>query len=140
MLLIRGFNYLFTLRYISLFLFVDFFCFPLRLLLPLWIYIIARPLSFSFRSLSLSLYSFAQNDSSFAVAFARGYSKHYLFLFVLEQMRFFFVEYSLLFDFECVLICVVYACVEMCVSLSLSFMAAWYYYTGEAWSQKKECN
>lgn len=73
LLLLRGFNYLFSLRYISLFLFVDFcFLLPAFLSPPYFFYFtVSLDLSVSLVScsLSLSLYSlfyfcFAQNGSS----------------------------------------------------------------------------
>lgn len=127
MLLIRAFNYLFTLRYISLFLFVDLLFSPPSSSSTFWLYIIAWPLSrsSSFRSLSLSLYSFAQNGySSFAVAFARGYSNHICFFLILfwNWCDFAFAEYH----FRCFsLVFCVSVSVNMgsvCLSLSLLWL------------------
>lgn len=131
LLLIRGFNYLFTLRYISLFLFVDFFVF---------LFVSFFPFEFTL-SLDLFLSRFVAYRLVFTVLHRMIPHLQWRLLAVIRNIIcfclfwnrcVFFLSNIRLFDFECVLICVVYACVEMCVSLSLSFMAAWYYYTGEA--------
>lgn len=92
------FNYLFTLRYISLFLFVDFSFSSLYPSSPLFPFDYTLSLDLrSFRGLSLSLYSLfcTRMIPPFAVAFC----VFFLWLHALEQIRFVcFVENrSLLF-------------------------------------------
>lgn len=77
LLLIRVFflfNYLFTLRYISLFLFVDFFSFLFTPFFPfdytLSLDLLFRPRFAAYRLVFTVLFFFLhKNDSSFAVAF-----------------------------------------------------------------------
>lgn len=76
LLLIRVFflfNYLFTLRYISLFLFVDFFSFLFTPFFPfdytLSLDLLFRPRFAAYRLVFTVLFFLHKNDSSFAVAF-----------------------------------------------------------------------
>lgn len=123
LLLLRGFNYLFSLRYISLFLFVDFcFLLPAFLSPPYFFYFtVSLDLSVSLVScsLSLSLYSlfyfcFAQNGSSIR-SDVRSLARSLIWI-ILFQFQICFEYHSLLFALSvCVsewLLCGVCVCLD----------------------------